>query len=119
MLQKNSKPQKVISELLDQYKVKYTSEHRIPNCKNKRPLPFDFAIWKEEDIICLLEYQGEQHFFPIWGKTNLSKTQENDSIKKRFCKESEIKLVEINYAQQNQLDQIITCLLKELGVVSF
>jgi hypothetical protein len=95
---KNSKPQRKIEEFLNKNKICYKTEYKITECKNKRPLPFDFAIFKpKDDLIFLIEYQGEQHFFPIWGQKQLQYIQNNDKIKLNFCKTNNINLFEINF----------------------
>jgi len=87
--------------------INYTKEFRIPDCKNKRPLPFDFAIFKNDQLDFLLEYQGEQHFFPIWGKKEFQKRIHNDRIKEKYCQLNQITLKKINYWEQGQIKDIL------------
>ena len=110
---KNSKPQQKIESYLSENSISYLSEYRISDCKNKRPLPFDFAVMKDETPDTLIEYQGEQHFFPIWGAQNLLKTQHNDEIKEQYCEHHGIKLVKINYWQQDAIPEILDNLFKD------
>ena len=70
-------------------------------------LTFDFYI-PEKNI--LIEYQGQQHYEPIaaWGgEEKLKVQQERDNKKRKFCKEKNIKLIEIPYWEQNSLEQFL------------
>jgi len=66
-------------------------------------LRFDFAIFENDDLKFLLEYQGIQHFKP-WGNTEeLIKssecTQYHDKLKLEYCENNSIPLEFINYDQ--------------------
>lgn len=58
---------------------------------------FDFALFDEyNNLSCLVEYQGEQHFY----KSNFYGTQqkeETDELKRQYCFIHNIKLLEITY----------------------
>ena len=90
--------QSAISEKVEKYliekNVKYVKEKRFPDCKNTLELPFDFYV---ENVGCI-EVDGQQHYTDkIWGKESLIKTQINDSIKNKYCKENNICLLRIPY----------------------
>ena len=42
--------------------IPYKQEFRIKECRDKLPLPFDFAIFKDKNLVLLIEYNGIQHF---------------------------------------------------------
>ena len=68
---------------------------------------FDFAIFEDNKLKCLIEYQGEQHyqsknFFD--ERLSFSKRQEYDEKKRQYCKERGIKLIEIPYWDYERLD---------------
>ena len=69
-------------------------------------LRFDFAICDSENrILCLIEYQGEQHFrsfgkAPFFGKLQ---REETDLIKKNYCKQNAIPLHEVRYDDDVEL----------------
>ncbi len=71
------------------------------------PCRFDFAIFKNNKLLFLLEYQGAQHYL----NTNFGKEQreQTDIKKKEYCKEKNIKLYEIKYNEDivQKLDEII------------
>lgn len=60
-------------------------------------LRFDFYLL---DLNTIIEYQGKQHYEPIdyfGGEESFKKQLENDNLKRRYCKENNIKLIEIPY----------------------
>lgn len=97
-----------IEELLKQMKLNYCTEYRIKNCKNKQVLPFDFAVFDNNNqLLALIEYQGDIHFKITNGwntKERLQEQQKRDEIKRQYCKQNNIKLIEIPYVDYNILD---------------
>ena len=84
--------------------IPYKQEFRIKECRDKLPLPFDFAIFKDKNLVLLIEYNGIQHFKSVrrfGGKKALNKQQSHDSIKTNFCIAHNIPLLIINYDQDN------------------
>jgi hypothetical protein len=76
----------------------FKREYRIPDCKNKRPLPFDFAVFLPK--LKLIEFQGSQHYKIVKGWGGQSRFQNNqitDKIKFEYCKNNEIELLCIPY----------------------
>lgn len=117
-----SKGEDVIANVLNELNIKYVREYRFKNCRNKLPLPFDFALFKEKKLIALIEYQGRQHFEPVeafGGDENLAYTKNNDLIKKEYCKKNNIKLIEIPYWEFDNIEKIINKELKRLIKASF
>lgn len=91
----------VRSSLID-LNINFKKSKTFENCRYIRPLPFDFYL---PDYNCCIEYQGEQHYRPsTFGQFSLEEAEQNfkeqqirDQIKKDFCKESKISLIEIKY----------------------
>ena len=72
-------------------------------------LRFDFAILnKDNSLIELIEFDGEQHFKEISGLWKdcytLEERQANDNLKNEYCKNHNIKLVRIPYTQINNIN---------------
>ena len=71
-------------------------------------LKFDFAILDDnEKLLCLIEYQGRQHYEigSGWSNENhLQRTQKHDQMKRDYCKQNNIKLVEIPYTDFDKID---------------
>lgn len=114
-----SKGENKIQEFLLKNNIQHKIEYRISNCKNKRPLPFDFAIFdKNNNLLGLIEYNGEQHYIQPtgrWKKFNLASQQNKDKIKKTFCNKEKIKLLIISYQNFDRIEQILENFLNEIG----
>ena len=72
-------------------------------------LRFDFFL---PEYNTLIEYQGEQHYrsVPLFGgDEGYKRRQENDRIKRDYCKSNNIKLIEIPYTySDNKIKETIT-----------
>ncbi len=64
-------------------------------------MKFDFALFDEnEELVALVEYQGEQHFEAVeffGGEKKFERQRVNDEIKRSYCKNKGIQLIEIPY----------------------
>lgn len=97
-----------VRQILEKLKIDFKTQYKIAECKNKNPLPFDFAIFNEDKLIALIEYQGDIHFISTGGWNNedsLLKRQQNDFIKEQYCKENNIKLIKINYFDYEKINE--------------
>lgn len=94
----------------------FKEQYKIKDCKNKKPLPFDFAILNEDGSLAgLIEYQGKQHYEPIGffgGEKTFSYLQTNDSIKRNYCNLQMIPYIEVSYE-----DNTVCCLDNFLQLV--
>ena len=61
-------------------------------CKNKKQLPFDFAI---EDLKIIIELDGKQHFEQIGNWLSPEKTQENDFYKMKCANDNGFSVIRI------------------------
>ena len=104
---KSSHGEKEIEKFLIKNNLLYKSQFRIKECKNKKPLPFDFAIFKNEKLIGLIEYNGSQHYDIKFSKEQFLQTQLTDKIKQNFCKENNISLLTIPYTEYNSIETIL------------
>lgn len=116
---KKSNGNKKINTYLKNKDFIFIAEYRIEKCKNKRMLPFDFAIFnKNGDIELLIEYQGRQHYEVIekfGGVEGYKMRIRNDEIKERFCKKNNIRLLAIPYTHYTNLEQILDKELKDIN----
>lgn len=94
---KTSKGEEVIRKFLLENGYTFKSQYRIKECRNIRPLPFDFAIFNGNTLVCLIEFDGEQHFHPKFGRKEFERTIANDKIKNEFCAKNNIPLIRIPY----------------------
>ena len=94
---RSSKGELIILDFLKDMKIKFESQKRFKNCRDKYTLPFDFYLPKYK--MCI-EYQGRQHFDEIigWGGYDTLKlVKKHDEIKINFCKSNSINLLIINH----------------------
>lgn len=101
-----SKGEKRINSLLFDNNVRYKTQFYFSDLKDKSYLYFDFAIFDELDnLLCLVEYQGIQHFDPgaVHGAWD-NLPQAHDQMKREYCKNHNIRLVEIPYTDYDKLD---------------
>lgn len=101
-----------IIKLLDELLVIYERQYKFDDCLgvNGKHLRFDFAIFKNDSLLLLLEYDGEQHFhaYDYWGgEEGLTYRQESDRIKDEYCKSLDIKLIRIPYWEKKNIEEII------------
>lgn len=102
--QKDSVAEKRIMDFLDECKIDYQREKRFKDCRDIKPLPFDFHLLEQNLII---EYDGMHHYFPVRGEDAYKKTKIHDKIKDEYCKENNIDLLRIPYWETgNMIDMI-------------
>ncbi len=93
--------EKQIANYLIDLGYEITLQKRFPDCKNKRSLPFD--VYSESgNKPFIIEIDGPQHFVPLdyWGgKKAFVMIQRNDAIKNQYCKDNNIPLLRIPYAE--------------------
>lgn len=90
--------------------VEFQQQYKFEDCRHKRLLPFDFAVFKNDQLYCLIEYQGIQHYKPVekfGGQKQLESQQYIDNIKRNYCREHSIKLIEIPYNQYKNIGKIL------------
>lgn len=93
-----------ITQLLEQANIEFQEQYRFKDFNLSAP--FDFAIFQNNKLLGIIEYDGEQHFIPIdiWGgEEGLKLQQERDERKNKWCKENNIKLIRIPYTEYNNL----------------
>lgn len=96
-----SKGEKHLEEFLIEHGINFIPQYKIKECRIKNALPFDFAIFNDENkLICLIEYQGEQHFRArefFGGEEGFQYQLKRDETKREFCNKNNIPLIEIPY----------------------
>ena len=111
----------IFSKLLQEKKLLYKEEYKIEECKDKKPLPFDFAIFNDNnELLCLVELNGKQHYEPSFTSNDLEAQslleyiQYHDTIKQNYCKEHSIPLLVIPYYELNQMKEIFNNFIGEI-----
>lgn len=105
-----SEGERKIADILDAAGLNYEIEYIFPDLKSTsgRPLRFDFAVFDDcGNVDFLIEYQGEQHYHAVSrynGSIGLKRQKYNDNMKRKYCLEHNLKLIEIPYYDYNILD---------------
>lgn len=99
----------MIDNYLKEHGVDYEKEYSFPDCKNKKVLRFDFAIFCNDSIVGVCEYDGEQHFRSIdffGGEKAFEEMKIRDKKKDDYCKKHNIPMLRLNYQMSD--DEIIS-----------
>ena len=108
-----SKGEEAIRKILHDKDIIFDTQYTFSDLKSDkgRALRFDFAIFDNHDLRCLIEYQGQQHYNEnAWfGKQQREVT---DDLKRRYCIDNHIKLYEISYKDNinEKIEEIIKTL---------
>lgn len=93
-----------IKQILDTYNINYKTEYIFNDLKNpttNKPLRFDFAIFQNNQLQYLIEFDGRQHFYGpegVWTQGGtLKDLQYRDNLKDQYCKSNNIILKRIPY----------------------
>lgn len=101
-----------IQQWLQKYNINYQKQYIFKDLISKKGgnLRFDFAIFKNQELQCLIEYQGIQHFQERNGDFGKDQREITDNMKKEYCKLHNIPLYEIRYDEdvEEKLSQIFT-----------
>src|SRR5690606_27301002 len=100
-----------------QHNIDFKEQVEFDDCRTKRPLPFDFGIYNNNELLMLIEYQGVQHYEPreyFGGEKEFKVRQQNDNIKREYCRKNKIPLLEIPYYEFNNISSILDEQLKNL-----
>lgn len=113
-----SRNEHIISEFLKANNISFISQYRFDDCRDIKPLPFDFYI--EKYNLCI-EYDGEQHYDSYFYDTRFDNSQEmfektklHDKIKDEYCKSHGINLLRIPYWEKENIETLILNKIKEL-----
>ena len=75
---------------------------------------FDFAIYNDNGLCCLIEYQGIQHYKDC-GDFGSEQRNNTDALKQEYCKVRGIHLYEVRYDEP--IEQAIETILKKEGLL--
>lgn len=113
-----SRGEAFVALCLDDLGAKYDTEYVISDCKNINCLRFDFAVFNDEGLACLIEYDGRQHYEAVeWfgGQEGLLLTQERDQIKNDYCAAHHIPLYRIKYDKTEfEVKEIVTNIIRSV-----
>lgn len=114
---KESKGEKSIGRWLNDHSIKFKGQYRIIP---KQGVIFGRQYFKVDfylpDFNTIIEYHGKQHYekYEIFHKTDMDfqDQQDRDQRLRQYCKENNIKLIEIPYTDIKKIPQILS---KKIG----
>lgn len=109
----NSKANEEMNKILLKFNIPFKREYKFQDCRDKLPLPFDFALFNNEnELIGLIENNGSQHYSARGTQWNtperLIYTQKHDYIKQKYAEDNHIPLLIIPYQYFNELEKFLT-----------
>lgn len=105
-----SKGEKKIGQILDSLNILYIPQYTFEDCKDVKPLPFDFYL---SDYNTVIEYDGEFHFIEKYdderfsAKERLNYIKYHDDIKTLYCINNSINLIRIPYWDYDKIEEYI------------
>lgn len=101
--------ERIIADLLTKNKIKWKKEISFEDLKGKGKtlLRYDFGIYKDNKLVCIVEYDGEPHFnyIPFFHRNefNFRQRKEMDRKKNSYCLARNIPLIRIPYWELENL----------------
>lgn len=105
-----SKGEVLIENFLNKNNIEYIYQFRFEDCRDVKPLPFDFYL--PIFNICI-EYDGQGHYYPIFTEESYLLTVKHDNIKNNYCISNNIPLLRIPYFEIQNMEQKINMFLKQ------
>lgn len=108
----SSKGEEEIAKILKDNDIQFITQYRFEDFHsdyNNIPYRFDFAIFTNNTLDYLIEFDGEQHFYyqdsdSSWNtKENYERTVVLDKKKNNYCKVHNIPLIRIPYTLRNNI----------------
>lgn len=90
-----------IEQILNKNNIEFIPQYRFLDFKNRI---YDFALIKNNQVIKLIEFDGEQHYHnkEFW-KDGLKEIQKRDQEKNEYAKTNNIPLIRIPYWEKNHI----------------
>lgn len=104
---KESRGEFEIRRVLNKNNIEFIKEYKFEDCKFKASLPFDFYL---PNLNICIEFDGEYHYKAIdyfGGLDKFISRKINDTIKNKYCKDNNIKLIRIPYWDLNNIEEIL------------
>ena len=108
------KGEHIIFDILQEQGIDFETQKKFDDCRNIRPLPFDFYLPKYNTCI---EYNGVQHYKPVdyfGGEDSYKQQVKNDTIKREYCEKNEIGLITVSYKYDTK-EKVSNYILSQLN----
>lgn len=99
---------KDIAEYLRGYGYKCIPGYTFDDCINiSRPLRFNLAIFRGNQLKLVVEHDTIHHYIPIYGMEILKASKNLGAVKTKYCEEHNIKLIRIPFWQEDKFKDIL------------
>lgn len=124
----NSKGEVKVRNKLISLNIKYEPQYKNSGCFYKNLLRFDFGIFNNfGDLVGIIEYNGAQHYKPFDFSRNKNEydekiieefeiLQKKDNIKRQWCKDNNIPMLELKFDEDTLLENNIELFLTKIGL---
>lgn len=110
------------TNLLLEHNISFIKQFKLDKCKDKKSLPFDFAIFENDKLKMLVELNGQQHYAPFTYNNesnevkilNYENRLRKDKIKKDFCEKHKIPLLIISYKDFSNMWYLYNEFIKDI-----
>lgn len=109
----NSRKEEEIRTILQNNLISFEREYSFEDLRDTNKLRFDFAIFQNNNLIGLIEYQGVQHYEPSHKFNNFGLLQKHDKMKQEYCANKNIPLLILD-KRNLQLEEDILNWLKAI-----
>jgi hypothetical protein len=104
--------ERAIRQWLKGSQIPFVAEKRFADCRDKRPLVFDFWL---PTLKAVIEYDGEQHYDAqhyLSTLSDFSSARRRDRIKTAYARKKKIRLIRVKYSVRD----VEAFLVKKLGL---
>lgn len=110
---RKSKGEQAIKKFLEKYNISFKMEYQFDDLigTGGKPLRFDFAIFKNNKIIHLIEFDGEFHFEKMYINDGHETIKKHDIEKDNYCKMKKIPLTRIPYTSYYKIEELLCMLI--------
>ena len=113
----NSKAEEEIANILSSKQIKFGRQYYFDDLLSDKGFPvyFDFSIEDDNELLCLIEYQGIQHYIPQSNHFGDYQREVTDVLKREYCENNSIKLFEIKYDENisDAIDKILSIVYED------
>lgn len=110
--------EKKMITILEKLGLNLIQQHTFEDCVHINKLRFDAFDTRNK---ILFEYQGQQHYYPVdfagkgdnWAEEQYSIVKMRDEIKRQYCKDNKIPLIEIPYWEYDNMENYLTNEIKK------
>jgi hypothetical protein len=104
-----SRGEQEIRYLLEKYNIEFKEQYSFIDLKDIDLLRFDFAIFTNKNLICLIEFDGIFHYKPVLGMKKFKYQIKHDNMKNEYCYNNNIRLIRIPYWEldNNNINNIL------------